>query len=631
MKRGIFSFLLICSTFFGLFAQTDEVLLTIDGQPVTKSEFEYIYRKNNNNVYSETDKKSPKDYLELFIDFKLKVTEAENMKMDTSRAFIDELAGYRMEVAAPYLTDHNFDEQFVHEMYRRMTLEVNASHILLRLAPNATAEQEKQVLDRILTIRQEILDGRDFEEAATEYSEDPSAKTNHGNLGYFTAFMMVFPFENAAYETPVGEISEPVRTQFGYHLVKVNDVRKNQGEIQVAHIMKNIPKGASEEKKAQLKATIDSLYLLVKNGADFAELAKKESDDKRSAAEGGKMPWFSAGRIVPSFSDPAFALKNIGDISEPIETEFGFHIIKKLGEKPVPPFEEMKSELEDRIRKDPERSNSSQQAFISELKEEYKYAENEEGKKQLEGLAVGDNSTVPDVTLFTIDNKEYTGSALQQWADKKKIKSGSYLSLFDQWTNDEIIALEDSKLEDKYPEFRYLMKEYHDGILLFNISQEKIWNFAIEDTLGLEAFYSNLKEKHLWNERFKGSIITCKDASVHDEADNLFGAGLNNEEVMEHLNGNQEVISIEDGAWEQGANPIVDYFVWNGDEPENFNEETTFVRGDKVGPEPKTLEEARGLYIADYQKYLEENWIKELRKKYKVRVDKKVLSTIEGV
>ncbi len=630
MKRLFLSFFLTCVTVLA-FAQTEEVLLTIDGQPVTKSEFEYIYTKNNSNVYSEADKKSPEDYLDLFIDFKLKVLEAEKLKMDTASSFKKELAGYRQEAAAPYLTNHNFDEQFVREMYRRMTLEVDASHILLRLDENASPNEEQKVLDRIDNIRREILDGKDFGEAAVEYSEDPSAKTNSGNLGYFSAFMMVFPFETAAFETPVGEVSQPVRSKFGYHLIKVNDVRKNQGEIQVAHIMKNIPKGATAGQKTRIKSEIDSLYQLVLDGADFGKLAKKESDDRRSAEENGKMPWFSAGKIVPSFSDPAFALKNIGDISEPIETEFGYHIIKKLDERPVASFDELKAEIENRIKRDPERNNSSQQAFISDLKEEYHYSVSKEGKQNLSGLTIQETSLLPVIDLFSIDGKEFRSDDFRIWIQRKNITKGAYLDVFDQWVSDELLALEDLQLEDKHPEFRYLMQEYHDGILLFNISQEKIWNFAGEDTLGLQTFYEKLKKKHMWNDRFRGSIITCKNAEVREKAENLFAEDLHPDEVVQHLNTIEKLITIENGAWEKGANPVVDYYVWNGATPEDFNSEKTFVRGDIVGPEEKKLDEARGLYIADYQEYLEKIWVKELRSKYKVKVDKQVLKTIEGV
>lgn len=631
MKQFFFSFVLIFSVVFHLQAQNDSILLTIDGRPISKAEFEYIYRKNNNNVYSEEDKKSPQDYMDLFIDFKLKVIEAENLKMDTSKLFIDELAGYRKEIAASYLTDANYDDKLVHEMYRRMTKEVDASHILLRLEPDAPEKRDAEVLKKISLIRQEILSGKDFGDAAVEYSEDPSAESNKGHLGYFSAFMMVYPFENAAFETPVGEISEPVRSKFGYHLVKVNDVRENKGEILVAHIMKSIPKGASDETRQMQKAKIDSIYQQIVKGADFAEVAKKESDDRQSAKNGGQIPWFSAGRIVPEFSNPAFDLKNIDDFTKPVETIFGYHIIKKLDERPIASFDELKAEIENRIKRDPERNNSSQHAFISKLKNEYHFSVNPEGKAKLEGISTQEHEKLNGIPLFTIDRKTYTGNEFSNWVKTKKLFGKSALSVFNQWVDDEIIALEDRRLEDKHPDFRYLMKEYHDGILLFNISQEKIWNYAGEDSTGLQAFYEKNRSNHLWEERFKGSIINCKNAEIHEQADNLFGAGMNVDEVSAHLNTAEELITIETGAWERGENQVVDYYVWNGPEPEGFNSETVFIRGDIVGREPKTLEEARGLYISDYQKYLEEKWIKELRSKYKVKVNKKLLKTIDAI
>jgi len=631
MNRFIFSFVLMCSFAVGVFAQDDDIILTIDGREISKAEFEYIYKKNNNNVFSEADKKSPKEYMDLFIDFKLKVIEAENLKMDTSKTFTTELAGYRKEVAAPYLTDTNYDEQLVREMYRRMTKEVDASHILLRLEPNASAAKEAEVLAKANSIRGEILAGKDFGEAAVEYSEDPSAKENKGHLGYFSAFMMVYPFENAAFETPVGEISEPVRSKFGYHLVKVNDMRDNKGEILVAQIMKAVPRDASAETRKAQKDKINAVYKQLQNGADFAELAKTESDDRQSAAKGGEMPWFAAGRIIPEFSDAAFAIKNTGDYTEPIETPFGYHIIKKLDERPIAPFDELKHEIEGRIKRDAERNNSSEHVFIAKLKENYQFAVNEENKAKLEDLNIADIEQLNNDVLFSIDGENFTGADFSAWAKSKKIAKVSALSVFDQWTDDEILALEDAKLENKYPEFRFLMKEYHDGILLFNISQEKIWNFASQDSVGLQAFYEKNKENHLWEERFKGEIITCTSPEVHEQADNLFGAGMNVDEVRAHLNTNKEVITEESGAWERGENPIVDYYVWNGPEPENFNSETVYVRGDKVEPEPKNMNEARGLYISDYQKYLEEIWLKELHKKYKIKINKKLLKTVDAI
>ncbi|WP_321375578.1 peptidylprolyl isomerase [uncultured Draconibacterium sp.] len=632
MNRIFFSLVLFLVFTLGAFAQQSDIILKVGHQEISKDEFEHIYRKNNNNLYSDTDKKSPAEYLELFINFKLKVVEAEALKMDTSQSFINELAGYRKEVAAPYLTDIDFNEQQVQELYRRMTLEVDASHILLRIEPNTSPQKKKEVLDKISAIKDEIMAGKPFDDAAMEYSEDPSAQTNKGRLGYFSAFTMVAPFEDAAFNTPVGEVSDPIKTDFGYHLIKVHDVRQNKGEIQVAHIMKNIPSEAPAEEKIKAKAAIDSIYQLLLDGADFAELAKKESQDRRSAVRGGEMPWFSAGRIVSEFSGPAFALKNNGDISKPVETPFGYHIIKRLNARPVPPFEEARASIESQIKKDATRLASGKKVFIEKLKKEYNFAENKAAIEELAKLSISDDAVLPEDTLFTIDNKNFGAKELSAFISQQKISSGSYLAVYDTWVIYEITRLEDSKLEDKYPEFRYLMNEYHDGILLFNISQEKIWNFAAQDTAGLEKFYEKDKDKHLWGERFKGHIITCKNVSVREEAENLFGAGMNADEVLAHINGNdEELISIESGAWEEAQNPIVDYYVWNGKDPEDFDSSTTFIRGDKIEPEPKTLDEARGLFISDYQDYLEKQWLKELRSKHKVKVNKKLLKTIESV
>lgn len=631
MNRIILSLFILCALAANVLAQSDETLITIGDTKVNKGEFERIYQKNNNNLYNETDKKTPEEYLEMFIDFKLKVIEAVNLKMDTSSVFINELAGYREELAAPYLTDVKYSQQMVRDLYDRTTKEVNASHILLMVPKESTPESDEEILKRIKEIREEIIAGKDFDEAAVEYSEDPSAKTNKGNLGYFTAFQMVVPFENAAFTTPVGEISQPVRSSFGYHILKVSDIRENQGEILVAHIMKMFPQDVTPEIKNKLKAEIDSIYTELKNGADFAELAQSKSDDKRSAQQGGEMPWFSAGRMIPEFANPAFALKNNGDYTEPVETAFGYHIIKKLNTRPVPTFEESKAMLENRIKTDPERSITSKQVFTDKLKVEYNYSENEEGKLKLRNKNTTDTLEYSNFELFKIDNKNYTFEQFDSFLKNTNAEPSPILSHFNNWVEYEITALENSKLEQKYPDFRYLFQEYHDGILLFNISEQKIWNFAAQDTLGLEEFYKKNSDRYLWEERFKGMIVTCKDKETRDEADKYFEAEMSVDEITDLLNKDENAITINEGAWEKGANPVVDYFVWNGPEPANFDSETSFIRGDKIQPEPKTLNEARGLYVSDYQKYLEDKWITELRAKYKITVNKKLLKSIKGV
>ena len=608
-------------------AQDEKVLLTIGDHEITRGEFERIYKKNNQNLFEESESKTPKEYLDLFIDYKLKVIEAENLQMDTSKTFINELAGYRKELAAPYLTDMKYDEAMVKELYDRMTKEIDASHILLRVPKNASRTEEQEILQRAEKIRKEILEGKPFEEAAKEYSRDPSAQQNAGNLGYFTAFQMVAPFENAAFTTPVGEISEPVRTSFGYHLIKVHDERKNRGEIKVAHIMKMFPQNAENFNKQLLKNEIDSIYVALQNGVDFTEMAKKHSDDKRSGAQGGEMPWFAAGRMIPEFSKPAFELENPGDMTGPVETQFGYHIIKKIDERPVPSFEESRNEIENRIQRDPARSQSSRKIFVEKLKNEYNFSENIANLKKLETLTI-DAKPEEELILFTIDNKSFGLSDFRQYLKKENIPDGTYTRHYNDWVQSEIIALEDTKLEEKHPDFRYLLKEYHDGILLFNIMEEKIWNFATQDTAGLKAFYEKNKGKYQWDERFSGLIITCKNKACRDEAEKYFSAGMTKGEIEDVLNKEERQIEIKEGKWEEGTSEVVDYYLWDGPDTGSFNPELTFIRGDIIPPEPKTLEEARGLYISDYQSYLEKQWLKELRKKYKIKINRKVLKTI---
>ncbi|HOI49958.1 MAG TPA: peptidylprolyl isomerase, partial [Prolixibacteraceae bacterium] len=283
--------------------QKDKVLVTIGGQPVGLEEFIRIYRKNNENLQNPEDKKSPQAYLDLFVNFKLKVREAEQLGLDTTQAFRNELAGYRRELAAPYLTDIQLNEQLVQETYRRMTREVNASHILVALPENPSPADTLAAYQRAAEIRRQVLSGVDFNQAAEKWSQDPSAKNNRGNLGWFTVFQMVYPFEEAAYTTPVGEVSLPVRSAFGYHLVKVNGVREARGEIKVAHLMKAFPQNATPAQKAAAHRSADSIYALLQNGANFAELARTLSDDQRSAASGGEMPWFSAAVMIPQFAE----------------------------------------------------------------------------------------------------------------------------------------------------------------------------------------------------------------------------------------------------------------------------------------------------------------------------------------
>ena len=452
---------------------------------------------------------------------------------------------------------------------------------------------------------------------------------------------MVYPFEEAAFTTPIGEISKPVRTDYGYHILRVNSIRPAKGQIKCAHIMKSFPENSTTEQRNKLKNTIDSVHALLENGRDFAELAKQFSDDKRSAKNGGEIPWFSTSNMIASFSEAAFALEKDGDFTDAVVTSYGYHIIKRLDYKPIPPFEEVKGEIEQKIRKDADRSNRNKAAFIAKMKKEYQFQENKENMKSFY-QQIGSSANMEDlknegpIGLFMLDSVSYTSDSFQKYIESHQLQLSSisesvFKQIFKSWAETEITNYEDSKLEEKYPDFKYLLKEYHDGILLFNLSEQKIWNFAATDTTGLEAHYNVNKDKYFWGDRFKGLIITCKNQETRDKVDSYFESNVPVQEILDIINTDDQLVTIEDGAWEQGANPIVDYYVWEMEKPKNIDENLVYIRGDKVGSEAKTLNEARGMYISDYQNHLEKKWVEVLRDKYKVKVYKSVLKKIKEV
>lgn len=617
---------------FSAFCQS-EIIGSIDGKPILKEEFERLYRKNNQGLLNDSDKKTPLGYLKLFVDYKLKVHEAEQLGMDTITSFVRELKTYREEVARPYLTDVQFSNKMVTDAYHRMTNEIKASHILLRLDENAPPEDTLKVYKRIMELREQAINGKNFESLAQQFSEDPSAKQNKGVLGYFSAFQMVFPFESMAYETPVGEISLPVRTRFGYHLIHVLDKRAAKGQIRVAHIMKRLRPNVSEETVRQAKQKIDSLAILINSGEDFSELAKKFSDDRTSARNGGIMPWFSSAGMIPEFSDASFSLKNDGDISPVIRTPYGFHIIKRIERKPVAPFEEMENFLIDKIRKNPEISKHSRQLFINKLKKEYNFKLQEDASSFLKSFNE-DEVEKPEAVLFSFADKEVTTKDFVSFLKKNENSRLSTDQQFQNFIEEKLTDYENENLENKHPDFKYLMKEYHDGILLFNISEEKIWSAAASDSIGLAAFYQKNIGKHLWGERFSGWVIECPDQKIKDLVDEILASDsmLSKEELADQVKQHTDKkVKIDRGFYEKGDNELVDYLVWDGLQPENYKDGLHFIRGNKIAPQPKTLDEAKGLYISDYQNYLEKEWIKQLRKKYRVKINKKIVKSIEAV
>lgn len=626
----------------------DPVLMTIDGQPVYQSEFEYIFKKNNRDAV--VTKESLDEYIDLFINFKLKVQAADDLGMDTIAKFERELLGYRAQLAKPYLIDNDKVDALVLEAYDRTQWEIHASHILVSCDPGSSPEDSAAAYDRALMFRDSILNGADFGAVASGKggSDDPSAVKNQGDLGFFTAFKMVYPFENAAYETEVGEISMPVRTRFGYHIIWVQEKRPARGEVNVAHIMVQSKDGDADSLKVLAEQKIREIYdLVIADESSFAELAVQYSDDKQSGKNGGDLGWFGTGKMVAEFDSASFAMENIGDISVPFTTPFGWHIITLLDKRGVPTLEEAETKIKAKVSKDA-RAQISKVSFIQKLKEMYGFEETQSNLKYissaLDTMVFHAQWEAPEnkymsKALFTFADSSITVGDFAAYIMEKQRKEekqalDKYVQKrYSQFVNATLENYEDSQLETKYPEFKMLMKEYRDGILLFELTEEKVWGKAMKDTVGLQEFYEANKTEFMWDSRVNISIFKCKDEKIAKKAHKWLNKGKADDYVVDKLNEDSQLnLFIENGTYATGANEIADDFAWEEglSEWKEINGQIVFVRINEVlEPMPKELDEARGLVTARYQKYLEEEWIKELRSTYEVIVNEEVLYSIE--
>ncbi len=505
---------------------------TLGNYPVPASEFAYVYRKNNSSAPDYGTRQSVTDYLDLYTNFRLKVLEAEQKGLDTTQAFRRELEGYRQQLSQPYLTEKSVTDQLVREAYDRMGQEVNASHILIRVAPDATPQDTLAAYQKAEALRQQAVAGADFAQLARAQSEDPSARENAGQLGYFTAMQMVYPFESAAYNTPKGQVSAPIRTRFGYHVIKVNDKRAAQGEIKVAHLMIRMNANGAKSDSLTAKKKIDELYSRLKKGENWDKLVAQFSEDGGSAANGGELPPFGTGRMIPSFEEVAFKLQKPGDIAAPVQTPYGWHIIKLIERQPLAKFADLEATLKSKVAKD-SRSELNKAAFLKRVRQEDQFVETPAVKtfafsKADTALVAGRyRYTAPAApakagklptdysALFTIKGKPYLVKDFLAFAQQnQRPRTGAQPAfamqqLYDQYVEQSLTEFEKNSLETKYEDYRMLVKEYRDGILLFQLMDEKVWSKAIEDTVGLKKYFADNQAKYQWEQRVQGTAVSA--------------------------------------------------------------------------------------------------------------------------
>ncbi|HEY0654443.1 MAG TPA: peptidylprolyl isomerase, partial [Chryseosolibacter sp.] len=574
MQRGVKTWTLLTLFFLAgpVVAQKKNdtsTLFTIAKKPVTIDEFSYLYNKNNQGKKEEFTEAKIEEYLKLFINFKLKVEEARHRGYDTTAAFRKEFASYRDELRKPYLPDGNLIDSLTALTYERMKEEVNASHILINVSPQATPEDTLKAFQKITDIRQRVMRGESFDAVAIQYSEDPTAKMNKGSLGWFTALQMVFPFEQAAFTTKVGDVSQPIRTQFGYHIVKVFGRRPAKGEIEVSHIMLR----SDGEADDRARNVAFEVYEKLQKGVAWNELCAEYSEDPSSKDNGGKLRAFSVGVMtaVPEFEAAAFELRNPGDISDPVKTRFGWHIIRLEKKIPLPPFEELSASIKNRVSRD-DRAQISRQAIQAKMKKEFGFTENSPIKMKVFALADSSlthgrwkaNGRGSEDVLFSMNGTSYTSKTFLEYLEKNQkanlVGPTKYIEqVYNQYVDEvQAIAFEE-KIKQQNPEYAFLLNEYYEGILLFEIMEREVWNKASEDSLGQQRYFDAHRDAYRAGDRVKATIFSSSSKEAIEKLRPLVDSG---DSIRIHEAVTKEKIRKENGNFEKSDRPVLAKIGW---------------------------------------------------------------------
>lgn len=638
MKVKLLISSLLLGTAILAIAKGDPVLMTINGKDIKLSEFEYLYHKNNQQ---QIEKETLEQYVDRFVLYKQKVADAEAAGIDTTSLFIKEFEGYQKDLAAPYITeDTTYRWQFIQEAYDRYKQQIDIDHFML---PVGSATETMANMNRMDSIRNCVLNGEKWEDLVDKYSSDPSKTRNHGHYGFISSLMFPYDFENVAYGTPVGEVSKPFATKYGVHMIRVNGKRDRE-DVHAKHILKLFPHGATDEQKAACKAQMDSIYALLQAGADFEELAKKESQDG-SANRGGDLGWFGRGRMVPPFEKVAFELAD-GAISEPFATQYGYHIIKKVAHG-IQPLSQLRPAIENSFKHD-DRDKLIQERRLSDWKAKYNYSVNPEAidyiTNALNAAGKFDSAFVAQtikgckLPLMTYGNNESLPvmSLLPQLNNKAVFTN---LSAAKDYLMSRIDNMADAALQDynanelvkSNPEYRNLLNEYRDGMLLFEISNRRVWKAAGKDTAGLEKYFAENRGKYNWDEpHFKGIILSAKNDTILNmvKADMATMASDTLTDALHEKYGSD--IRMERMVVKQGENALADYLAFHvGEKPERKGYSECMILEGGVISQPQEMSDVRGAVTSDYQDVLEQLWKKELAKKYPAKINKKVLKQVK--
>ncbi|MBO5052697.1 MAG: peptidylprolyl isomerase [Muribaculaceae bacterium] len=623
----------------------DPILMTVNGLPVHKSEFQYLYNKNNSQ---QLKPQTLDEYVEMFVNYKLKVADALAAGLDTTTEFDNEYAKFKAELADPYLKETTTIDSLVNHVYNQQRTFRHVKHLMMPLGQNNA--ENKDIVNRLDSIRAEILASHiSWDDAVAKYSIDRGTNRNGGDMYWMMPTRFPYQFVDMAYATPVGQISPIVNSGFGNHIIYVVEEIPNPGEVKVEHILKLTPRNADAKQIAEVKAKIDSIYNVLKAGADFADVAKRESDDPGSASQGGALDWFGKGMMVAPFDSAAFAMAD-GQLSEPVRTSYGFHILHKSEHRDMATLDKMRPQIEAIINND-ERINIPFQAKVNRLKKQFKASLNQKGLDQVKQLIVKNGGydslaiqkiAKSDITVYNIGKSKCPIKDIAAKIPSTAVKDADNALLLisnaaENAMNSQLLDLEREQLINSNTEYRNLVNEYRDGILLFNIANTKVWERAATDTEGLENYFKQHKDKYTWDKpKFKGYVIFAENDSTLDLVKDFVKSYDNDQfdhntfvnAVKEKFGRNAKVERVIAA---KGDNPITDYLAFDAPKPQGTKNkwQTYFSFRGHIIDNPEEATDVRGQVITDYQNQLEAQWIEQLRKTYPVKINQKVLDTLK--
>ncbi|PXV68002.1 peptidyl-prolyl cis-trans isomerase SurA [Dysgonomonas alginatilytica] len=647
------SVLLVSLAFHTAYGQSaDPVLMRINGEQVTLSDFQYAYNKTGNS--NSTKDQTVDQFLESFINFKLKIEEAKYLQLNQEASFKEEYSRYLDQTEKLYTTDTVSDHIIARKIYDRLGENIQISQLFIAFPKGDILPKDTlEAYNKIVSIRESTANGgsNKFEDLVLEFSNDSVSRNSSipGYLGWKTALMLRKDIEEAMYATAINSISQPIRTNEGYYLIKVFNKRKDPGQINLAHIFLPYPYADSDiNQKDSVRSLAQEIYTKLTMGASFAQAVSIYSADEQTSPRGGVLGWFGVGNPLPTVFESTLYSLNIGEVSPPMEMDYGFHIFKILDKVYQLPWEDMKGEILKAITQS-DRNELIKNLQRERLSQNYPYTLNSLVYNQLESIA--NTYHVTDSVYFEkvayLDNQVLLSIEKQNYkvldfidflVENPQTNFNLSTDILSHKVNDFILEKQQEvqklTLAEKHPEFRHLIQEYYEGILLFNVMNQQVWEKAQNDTQMLQQLFDKDPLKYKWESpKYKGYVIHAKDKTTIIKAKELIKEYGNSPDLAQILSKNLNTntapsVHIEKGLWGKGENGFIDRSVFKTKNDREIIGYPEFIIEGKLISAPETLDDARGQVIADYQSIIETEWIKNLRNKYKVEINRDVLQSM---